>query len=228
MGKFFTGFSIALLVLVGTNSGSVPATALEAMSEDFKVTFQNSDVSELVNSAENLESSQEIVANYLASRDRNHFLNNLDSKEILLLKGALQIEESFSTFSVDEMVLPRISTLAVVAPSCYSGTATRWAENAFGGILWKMSIKGTWCGLFDTVSSPKVVGVYPISTGYLWVAGGLLDKGASIVSNTARIYGQYQFNLNLAGWNAQSSYPCLRIRGLVSGSYSASNSCGPF
>lgn len=228
MGKFITGVSIALVALVGTNSGSIPATALESISEDFKVTFQDADVSELVDSSENSELAQGILANYLASQDRNLYLNSLDSKQILLLKGALQVQESFSTFSVDEMVLPRISTFAVVAPSCYYGTATRWAENTFGGILWKMSVKGTWCGLFDTVSSPKVVGVYPISTGYLWVAGGLLDKGASIVSNTARIHGQYQFNLNLGGWNAQSSYPCLRIKGLVSGSYSASNSCGPF
>jgi hypothetical protein len=175
----------------------------------------------------NESSSSAILEGYVLSEDKSKYLSSLTEEKLSLFKSAIEVSSVETSFTIADASVVRAS-FAVVSPSCYVGTAYRWAENIYGGILWKMGVKGTWCGLFDKVTSASVTSVYPVETGYLWIAGGLLEKGSTIWSNSARIFGQYQFNLNLAGWNAQSSYPCIRITGQVSGKYGSSNSCGPY
>ena len=175
----------------------------------------------------NEESSSALLDGYVLAQDKSEYLSSLTEEQFLLFKSAVEVS-SIETSLTNSNSSVAMASFAVVAPSCYVGTAYRWAENIYGGILWKMGVKGTWCGLFDKVTSASVTSVYPVETGYLWIAGGVLEKGSTIWSNSARIYGQYQFNLNLAGWNAQSAYPCIRITGQVSGKYGSSNSCGPY
>ena len=166
---------------------------------------------------------------YSQSSDKAAFLQALNLDDLKIFKAANQVSSIDSTFVNSQVASGQlVSTYAVVSPSCYSGTLYRSGQDVFGITLWEFGVKGTWCGLFSSVSSPKVVTVFPTFTAPGWVASGLLDKGATLYNNTARIFGQYRFDLNLVGWNVQSVYPCGRIIGYVSGSYTGSAACGPF
>jgi hypothetical protein len=168
-----------------------------------------------------------IVDGYIQAVDKEAYLANLDQDQMELFKSAIEVSSVGESF-IPSQASPSKVSFAVVSPSCYTGTGYRWGLNVYGATLWKMAVKGTWCGLFDKVTSASVTSVYPVETGLFWTAGGLLEKGSTIWSNSARIYGQYQFNLNLAGWNAQSVYPCIRLTGYVSGNYGSSSLCGPY
>lgn len=216
----------AFVLVIG--SGTSASATIQGPS-DFLSTFEQLDVSGIVADVRTKDRAAAIMDEFSQSVDKSAFLQGLNLDDLKIFKVSNQVSSYESTFvKSDASPAPLVSSYAVVSPSCYSGTLYRSGQDIFGITLWEFGIKGSWCGLFSSVSSPKVVTVFPTFTAPGWVASGLLDKGASLYSNTARIYGQYRFDLNLVGWNVQSVYPCGRITGYVSGSYSGSTACGPF
>jgi hypothetical protein len=219
-------FLSAFVLVIGSGTS---ASAANLSQSEFILMFEQLDVSGVLADTQTKDRAVTLMEEYSKAVDKSAFLQALNLDDLKIFKVSNQVISYDSTFvKSGASAASLISSYAVVSPSCYSGTLYRSGQDVFGITLWEFGVKGTWCGLFSSVSSPKVVTVFPTYTAPGWVASGLLDKGATLYSNTARIYGQYRFDLNLVGWNVQSVYPCGRIIGYVSGSYSGWTACGPY
>lgn len=132
--------------------------------------------------------------------------------------------------------LPALTSLAVakgsaqsvspLATGCWTQRWTWSPRSGAGTVLYTYYHVGYWCSSGTRVTAARVASAGGETRTPGWSYGGVVDRGAGIVSNQGRSFSQHSFTLRAGGIVVQSPVQCGRVKGAASGGASADRVCG--